>query len=326
MNGVTLKKRGRKRKYDSTIPAHIDQTKIPDSIYWHNTSRIWRLKTTKENGKIQLRRVAGQDATNADLLRIAADAMKVTPKDFDWLLLQFKESPEYIRLKPRSKSQFDGAMSALANTLAVNGKRVGNRPLRWWTAGKAQAHIDEIAKTRGPSASRVTLSWLKRCWNWGASLDYCTSDVVAVLRKPLERAQELRKEGVSRSIDKNTHNHFLSFVWNAGQLPTRSQGSTPIYVWLALEIAYLCKCRTIEVTFEDRGNDRRRYLTQARELEEGLRIVRAKGSRTNIVKWTPRLRQAIDIAKQFRSERYKSLNIPTPIDPEDCPLIVNDSG
>lgn len=100
----------------------------------------------------------------------------------------------------------------------------------------------------------------------------------------------------------------------------------PIYVWLALEIAYLCKCRTVEVTFEDRGNDRRRYLTQAQELEEGLRIVRAKGSRTNIVKWSPRLRRAIDIAKQFRSERYKSLNIPTPIAPEDCPLIVNDSG
>lgn len=202
MNGVTLKKRGRKRKYDSTIPTHIDQTKIPDSIYWHNTSRIWRLKTTKENGKTQLRRVAGQDATNADLLRIAADAMRVAPKDFDWLLVQFKESPEYLRLKPRSKSQFDGAMNALADTLAVNGKRVGNRPLRWWTAGKAQAHIDDIAKNRGPSASRATLSWLKRCWNWGASLDYCASDVVAVLRKPLERAQERRKEGVSRSIVK----------------------------------------------------------------------------------------------------------------------------
>ena len=54
-----------------------------------------------------------------------------------------------------------------------------------------------------------------------------------------------------------------------------------------MELAYPCRLRGTEVV----------NLTHANELEEGILTNRRKGSRDNIVRWTPRLRGIWDSAK-----------------------------
>lgn len=59
-----------------------------------------------------------------------------------------------------------------------------------------------------------------------------------------------------------------------------------------MELAYLCRLRGIEVV----------TLTDENELESGILTNRRKGSRDNIVRWTPRLRKAWENAKTYRTK------------------------
>lgn len=76
--------------------------------------------------------------------------------------------------------------------------------------------------------------------------------------------------------------------------------------------AYLCRLRGIEVV----------TLTDANELTEGLQTNRRKGSRDNVVSWTPRLREAWNSARAYRTAIWTKKSIPTPAAPERRPAIV----
>lgn len=70
------------------------------------------------------------------------------------------------------------------------------------------------------------------------------------------------------------------------------------------EIMYLCACRSIEV----------RMLNDDSILEEGLYIKRTKGSDDNIIRWTPRLRAAVDGARRDRVRpKVVEIGKPTPL-------------
>ncbi|NOM52915.1 integrase, partial [Klebsiella pneumoniae] len=86
--------------------------------------------------------------------------------------------------------------------------------------------------------------------------------------------------------------------------------SCPVYLSIAMELAYLCRLRGIEVV----------TLTDANELEEGVQTNRRKGSRDNIVRWTPRLRDVWDEAKAYRLKISTARKFPTPLRPERRPL------
>ena len=66
----------------------------------------------------------------------------------------------------------------------------------------------------------------------------------------------------------------------------KASGYLPTY----FELAYLCASRKGEV----------RELRESDVLEDGLRVRRTKGSKDNIVLWTPRLRAAVDAARKNR--------------------------
>lgn len=90
----------------------------------------------------------------------------------------------------------------------------------------------------------------------------------------------------------------------------------PAYMWIVMELAYLCRLRGIEAV----------TLTDANALEEGVMTNRRKGSRNNIVCWTPRLRYAWDMAVERRSQLWARKSRETPKLPEDRSLIVAKSG
>lgn len=79
---------------------------------------------------------------------------------------------------------------------------------------------------------------------------------------------------------------------------------------------YLCRLRGIETI----------TLTDENELEEGVLTNRRKGSRDNIVRWTPRLRAAWDAAKAVRTETWDKRKKPVPLRAEQRFLIVSSTG
>lgn len=72
---------------------------------------------------------------------------------------------------------------------------------------------------------------------------------------------------------------LLAFAQERGARTTHSAGGVASYVWMVMELGYLCRLRGIETL----------TLTEAHATPAGLRTNRRKGSRDNVVEWTPRL-------------------------------------
>lgn len=79
---------------------------------------------------------------------------------------------------------------------------------------------------------------------------------------------------------------------------------------------YLCRLRPIEVS----------TLTDANRTDLGVMTNRRKGSRDNIVRWTPRLRAAWDALVDRRARIWKAKRTAVPLAPEQRRLLVNEQG
>jgi integrase len=101
-----------------------------------------------------------------------------------------------------------------------------------------------------------------------------------------------------------------------GRLARNEPGGCPEYLATAMKLAYLCRLRGIEVV----------TLTDANELEEGILTNRRKGSRDNIIRWTPRLRTVWEGAKALRARVWERRNTPIPIAPSKRFIIVASHG
>lgn len=85
------------------------------------------------------------------------------------------------------------------------------------------------------------------------------------------------------------------------------------YLWVMLELAYLCLLRGIEVL----------TLTDANEVPTGIETDRRKSSNDSIIKWLPRLTEAWKAAHDRRAHIRKAKSIPTPMKAEKHPVLVN---
>ncbi len=65
--------RGRKRKFNPDIPAHIDQAALPKGIYWED-NRWYLLEAHPEGGRPRKRTVAHADIRLSELHSIAEAA------------------------------------------------------------------------------------------------------------------------------------------------------------------------------------------------------------------------------------------------------------
>lgn len=101
-----------------------------------------------------------------------------------------------------------------------------------------------------------------------------------------------------------------------GQLKRGQPGACPEYLSFVMELAYLCRLRGIEAV----------TLTDANELAEGVLTNRRKGSRDNVVRWTPRLRAAWDGAKEYRQQIWRAKAFPVPPSAERRFIIVAAHG
>jgi integrase len=109
------------------------------------------------------------------------------------------------------------------------------------------------------------------------------------------------------------YNNVIQFAQERGAWPANKEGSLPPWLWCIIEICYLCRLRGIEAV----------TLTDANETERGIATNRRKGSRDNVVMWSPRLTAAWDAAKFVRQQTRTRKKLPTSTRAEDRWIFLN---
>ena len=329
---------GRKRKPDSTIPRHIDQTKIPTGIYWdRRKGGCWYAFDRKPGERPKRKNVATKTATLADLFVIAeARAGKTSSKVVRGLVEAFEAGDKFSTFSQNTKDDYTYCGEVVSEFKLPNGAKFGDLVTRRITQPIVQGLIDALAagcerdKKTGlliptPSKSAHVQRYLRRLFRWGANRGYNDINPADGVELPTERKR--RRLPASDVLPR-----LIDFARaNSGDRGTK--GSVAPYLWAATVIGYRCRLRPIEV----------RTLTDANETLEGIMTNRRKGSRDNITQWSPDLKEAwsylIERRKAIWSgnesdgeeqarKRNKVQRAPRawPIRAEDRPLIVNRDG
>jgi site-specific recombinase XerC len=79
----------------------------------------------------------------------------------------------------------------------------------------------------------------------------------------------------------------------------------PQWLQICMELAYLCRLRWAEVCGTDlnvkHDHSAPGVMRQHIDDDKGLKVIRGKGSKTQWISWTPRLREAVDRALKLPS-------------------------
>lgn len=320
--------RGRKRKHNPTIPAHVDQTRLPPGMYWDQSGkgRWYVLEPDPEGSNPRKVIVAGPPARLSELeaimeQRAGGDAQGT----IGYVISKFEKSERFTSLAARTQKDYKDYAKAIRKFKTKMGCTLDKLYVDRIELPVVQKIIDVIAQGQPesrpgardavppyPTKANQWLRYLRMLFSWGRRRGHNKTNPV----KGAEQATE-RKEFKMPSRD--AYVIALRHARDGGARKAHTAGSCPPYLWPIMEIAYLCRMRGIEVV----------DMTDAHETTEGLRAARRKGSNDNIVRWTPRLRAAWDAVLAIRTEilgRKANRGRPIPFRPEDRCVFVNRSG
>ncbi|WP_454867335.1 site-specific integrase [Pseudomonas farris] len=289
-------RRARKRKHNPHIPAHVDQAALPAAIYFdHRGSGVWYTLHYDETGKQRRKNVAPAHVSLAELHRIMDEASNVDRGTLRYVCEQFHLSDRYKKLAPKTHDDYCYSRDVLLNIPTKLGKPLGDLAVKKFTAALVQRIVDRLADEGTPSKAAHALRYLRRVLQWGRNRGFLEVNPALGIEAPIERKQRRlpRQKVMDVLIDRATAR---------GRLARNEPGGCPEYLVSVMELAYLCRLRGIEVV----------TLTDANELEEGILTNRRKGSRDNIVRWTPRLRAVWDGAKALRARTWERRKTPIP--------------
>jgi site-specific recombinase XerC len=306
--------RGRPRKYNPRIPAHIDQAKIPAGIYWDTSgSGRWYTIERAADGKPKAKTIAGPKAYLSDLYRIAEQQKGVAVGTVKAVLDYFHESVDFRALAKRTREDYDRYRAILIALPTKLGTRFGELAVARLTPPVIQRLVESIAQQGRPTKANHLLRYLRRTLRWGVNHGHCPHNPAA----GVQQVKEARNVTVP-ALDGYTR--VLQFATERAARQARTRGSCAPYLPLVMELAYLCRLRGIEVL----------DLTDASVTPEGLLNKRRKGSNDTIVAWSPRLRAVVDAAialrKRMNTTKDGREKRPTPLRPELRPLIVAEDG
>ncbi|MBD8597048.1 site-specific integrase [Pseudomonas sp. CFBP 8772] len=303
-------KRARKRKHNPNIPAHVDQAALPAAIFFDQRGNgVWYTLHRDETGKQRRRNVAPADVSLAELHRIMDEASNVDRGTLRYVCEKFHESDRYKKLKPKTHDDYCYSRDVLLNIPTKLGKPLGDLAVKKFTAALVQRIVDRLADEGTPSKAAHALRYLRRVLQWGRNRGYLEINPALGIEAPIERKQR-------RLPTQSVMDDLIDRATARGRLARNEPGGCPEYLPIVMELAYLCRLRGIEVV----------TLTDANELEEGILTNRRKGSRDNIVRWTPRLRAVWDSAKAYRSRTWEKRRTPIPIAPDRRHIIVASHG
>lgn len=309
---MTSQKRGATRKHNPHIPAHINQDELPTGLYFDHRGRgRWYTLYMDEMGIQRSQFIAKRDVTQDELQRLMDERQGIQRKTLRFLCDRFHASPQFKMLMQHTKNGYEYCRKSVTEIPTKTGAQLGDLMVDRLSPPLIQRIVDRMASAGTPTKANSVLRYLRRLFRWGINRGHCQSNPALGVESAKERKRR-RLPGTAlmeRTIE-YAREHACDF-------PKRGQaGTCPAYMWIVMELAYLCRLRGIEVV----------TLTDANALEEGVMTNRRKGSRDNIVRWTPRLRYAWDMAVERRTQLWACKSRETPKLPEDRYLIVAKTG
>jgi len=302
--------RGRKRKLNPDIPKHIDQSSLPRGVYYDaRGSGVWYTLNQDEGGKQRRKNLAGPKVTLSELHRLMEERSGIDRNSLAYLAEQYHISQKFGSLAKKTQDSYRYSRDMIIAMPTKLGRPLGELAVRKFTPSLVQRLVDRIAEEGKPSKAAHALRYLRLLMQWGRNRGYVETNPAQGIEAPKERKQR-------RLPDPTAMAALIQFARQQGTLTRGMKGACAPYLWYVMEISYLCRLRGIETV----------TLTDANELSEGVLTNRRKGSRDNIVRWTPRLRSAWEAAKQVRAKVWAKKKMPVPILPEQRRVIVAAHG
>lgn len=303
-------RKARKRKHNPHIPAHIDQAALPAAVYFDQRNEgVWYTLHRDETGTQRRRNIAPATVSLAELHKIMDEASNIDRGTLRYVCAQFHDSDRYKKLSSKTHDDYCYSRDVLLNIPTKLGKPLGDLAVRKFTSALVQRIVDRLADEGTPSKAAHALRYLRRVLQWGRNRGFLEVNPALGIEAPVERKQR-------RLPNHLVMDALIDRAIARGLLQRNEKGGCPEYLGYVMELAYLCRLRGIEVV----------TLTDENELESGILTNRRKGSRDNIVRWTPRLRKAWDNAKAYRAKVWAKRKTAFPIMPSRRNIIVASHG
>ncbi|TQV85231.1 tyrosine-type recombinase/integrase [Exilibacterium tricleocarpae] len=236
-----------------------------------------------ENGKPKFGkdiRLCGLKAPLSEIWKCWERETNQTKDTLRWLLGEYHDSNQFKDLSGSTQGNYEDYREKLTNRSTQSGKKWGDAPLTAVSTKDIMRYLDTYpAKI---SANRH-IQYLKAVWNWGR-LRY---DQVPQ-RNPCMGVPLNTETPSERYVEDWEYHLVLDLAKESKRVP---------YLWIMMEIAYLCRARRGEVTnlkISDIRNGR-------------VRLIRGKGSKGELTKISPRLQLAVDAAMKLHP------NAPSPL-------------
>lgn len=172
-----------------------------------------------------------------------------------------------------------------------------------------QRLVDRIESAGTPTKANKVLRYSRLVFRWALNRGIVNHNPA----QGLEQAKERKRQ---RLPTDEAYAKLIAFARERSMRPARTEGSVPPYLWMIMELGYLCRLRGIETL----------TLTEAQGTPEGLHTNRRKRSRDNLVVWTPRLRAAWDAATVRRETIIDRHSLPVQMRADQRYLFLAEHG
>lgn len=303
--------RGRPRKFDPSVPPHIDPRCLPKGAYWDRSSRSWY--TILPHPKPHRHPIGNATASLADLHRAIEEVGGVQRDTIAWLLARYHDGTDFRALAPSTRNSYEKNRKAV-ETRKTRFGLLGTLRLAAITRPAVQNLIEGIAAEGHPSKANHLLRYLRLVFRWG--LNHGDAPAAWKLANPADGIKAARERKAFKMPTPAALEAVIAYARAGATSRAHTKGSVAPYLWCVMEIAYRCRLRGIEVV----------TLTEANHTEAGIVTNRRKGSRDNVVAWSPSLREAWDTLVALRDVAMKRHRVPVPIRAAQRVLVVSQTG
>ena len=204
-------------------------------------------------------------ATVAEIHRAYAKHTNAAPveRTLAWLLEAYFKSPRATRLAPKTLMNYRHYEKAICASPLSNGRTFGEVPLPKLSRPMIAKYRDSMTATQ--QANRH-LQFLSAVFNWGLEQGYVMDNAA---------------QGVSKNPAPPRDRYVTDWEYRL------ALSLAPDWLCAAMQIAYLCRARRGEVL----------ALPPSALTPDGLLIKRSKGSKTEVIQYSPELTAALDLAR-----------------------------
>jgi len=228
----------------------------------------------------------------AEIWQAFENLKKTAATTFLKLSNEYQQTLMFRELSPLTQRDYLYCHQSIAGRQTTSGK-LGDLPIKNWTRGLVRKFRDKRGE-ESKSRANKELSYIKLLLNWAVEYE-------KIPENPANGISKLKVPPRQHYAEDRDYYFLLEVAKKSGYN----------YMPYAMELAYLCRMRLIEVL----------DFTDANEIPDGLVINRRKNSKTNITEWEPRLKQIWDELKKRRNQILTERKQPSAISPQPTPFI-----